>query len=79
MKLELIVTCDTEKKPNIRIRYTHPNQKPNIELDTGILCEALVTLIRCRKSNEDQAKALSCCINHLQKGFADETFKATIE
>lgn len=54
--------------------------EPNPVLDMGILCEAVCTLIRiCHKAGiKDESNALRDCLNHLSKGFIDESYKVDL-
>jgi len=80
MNRKILVICDTRKIPQIKIACVSPTlQTPNPAKDRGVLCEALVTLIRCEPSNRLQADALRICLNHLKKGFIDESYKAEIK
>jgi len=78
MKKELSIIYETEAKDDsdikIKIKYSNNQSTSCIAEDRGILCEALVSLIRVEKTNEKQVDALRLCIEHLGKGLVDETY-----
>jgi len=76
-----MVECDWEnKKGEIKIGPVGENPQPDPILDMAILCEAICTLIRVVHSSrlKDESEALRNCIEHLKKGFVDETYKTQV-
>jgi len=55
----------------------NPRQKPNPVLDMATLCEGIVLLIRAANKDgiKKEADSLRDCLNHLKKGFVDESYK----
>ncbi len=86
MKRRLIVDYDDERKEGaimIGPIAEHENQKMEAKplLDMGILCEAVCTLIHiCNKKDiKKDSDSLKDCIEHLKKGFMDETYKVKVK
>jgi hypothetical protein len=82
MKRTLVVECTLNGDKGMVMVGPAANGKvdPDPILDTGILCEAICTLIRiCHKSGiKDESDSVRDCIDHLKKGFIDETFKVEV-
>ncbi len=76
MKRIVEVDFDSERREGIMIG--HPEgQSIDIVADMAVLCEGLCTLIH--QANTEGSKkdsdSLADCINHLQKGFIDSSYK----
>lgn len=63
-------------KPNIKVE-TYKNAEQNPVLDMIVLCEALVLLIHAahKEGFKKDYESVKSCINHIKKGFVDESFR----
>ncbi len=89
MKNILFIDMDTERKqspivigkPENARRPSNPIEGASMVLfDISTLCEALCTLIHVADQNgiEKSAVTLRRCIDHLEKGFGDASYKGLI-
>jgi superoxide dismutase len=84
MQRRLLVEFNTEAENKIQIGpviiFENQEIKPEPLLDMAILCEAVCTMIHlCHNEKiKDQVASLTDCINHLKKGFIDETYKTDL-
>lgn len=85
----LVIDIDSKRRPQIHITRANrvgdslsadEDEKPDPVRDMAFLCEALCTVIHAAEGAKikDSASSLRDCINHLEQGFADPTYFATI-
>jgi hypothetical protein len=85
MKRKLIVDFDDQRENQIMIGPVseYPNHEIKVEpiFDMGLLCEAVCTMIHlCNKQGiKKDSESLKDCIDHLKKGFIDETYKTDMK
>jgi len=79
-KRKIAVDIDTERKEEI-IVSTPPDQDSNPIDDMAALCEGICTLIHIAHSQGIKKDYISLkdCINHLEKGFADASYKTYVK
>lgn len=85
MKVQMMLDIDTDRKESPVQIHKPPNRLPMSEAETnnmiledmGALCEAVCTLIHVAEERgaKKSADSLRDCIDHLQKGFADASYK----
>lgn len=81
MRRTLVVDIDYSRKDCVHIgpmkNFNNETIKPDPILDMACLCEAVCTMIHlCHNEGiKDESLSLRDCINHLKKGFVDETFR----
>lgn len=73
---------DTEKEPaRVEVESRgHAEGSEGVITDMALLCETICTLIHSadQAGIKDSASSLRDCIKHLEDGFADSSYKATI-
>ncbi len=79
MKRILIIDLDTERQETVKISVGEESDKGTVVHDMACLCEGLCTLIHAADQIgvKDSAASLRDCINHLEQGFVDASYKAS--
>ena len=89
MNKVLVIDIDQNREPQILIAHANRNgdnientdDHYNILSDMDMLCEALCTMIHAAKNEgiQDSATSLRQCIKHLELGFSDASYTASLD
>jgi len=76
----IIIDYDSERCPPLIVGYDK-DYSPDPVQDMGITCEAICTMIHTahKLGIKDDFKSIEDCINHLKKGFIDETYRVGVK
>lgn len=82
MKKKLLIDLDTERKGgSVLVLYPDTGEKLDPVLDMATLCEAVCTIIHAAHDAgiKKDFESVRDCIEHIKKGFIDESYIAYIE
>jgi len=77
---KIIIDYDGERTPPLIIAYNR-EMEPDPVQDMALTCEALCTMIHTanKLGLKEDFKSIKDCIDHLKKGFIDETYRVGVK